>query len=77
MFQPESVSIKVISRLRPFTPEETKKGGKPGVTISGDKTTVHGGKVREPKLLRKIKSVYLALCPVEIIQSKLSPNVRN
>jgi len=44
-FQPESIAIKVIGRCRPFTQEETKKGPKVGVSVSGDKVTVHGGKV--------------------------------
>lgn len=41
---PESVAIKVVTRCRPMTVEEIKKGAKMGITVAGDKTTVLGGK---------------------------------
>ncbi|XP_052792846.1 chromosome-associated kinesin KIF4-like [Mya arenaria] len=41
---PESVAIKVYGRCRPFSPEESKKGQKAGVSTSGDKVVLLGGK---------------------------------
>lgn len=45
LFQPESISIKVVGRCRPLTAEENKKGAKVGVSVSGDKIIVQSGKV--------------------------------
>jgi hypothetical protein len=45
VFQPESISIKVVGRCRPLTAEENKKGAKVGVSVAGDKVIVQSGKV--------------------------------
>ena len=42
----------MISRVRPLTPEETKKGAKAVVAVSGDKTVLGGGKVGILQCLR-------------------------
>ena len=38
------MAIKVYGRCRPLTVEENKKGVKTGVSVSGDKITLQGGK---------------------------------
>jgi hypothetical protein len=45
--QPENISIKVVGRCRPLTAEESSKGVKTIVKVSGDKILLEvGGKVR-------------------------------
>jgi hypothetical protein len=44
--QPENISIKVVGRCRPLTAEESSKGVKTIVKVSGDKILLEvGGKV--------------------------------